>query len=449
MAFFLLFSALVPACLAQSLSFSFSFDEPSTDIFEPSADPTMTAFSFSYFSMDKPTPEPNVSPIPVSTLKPVTEDVPYSFSFEPTPTPVPNFVPISVPTAGEDVSYSFSYSVNTPTPSPTSPTPVPTTSDFAVVDSVMEIEADDNPTETDALALKVTIATDLGVPLESIDLKIESFPLPPGRRRRLARVVWITTFQVQVSISQSSCGRCGSSSVDFAIYVQQTCSSQKFNQHYKQRSRCNSCVVIPESVVCVPKTRAPTPQPYPRPTPRPTLRTPKPTYKPTKKPVPVPTPFPSPKPTNKPVPVPTPSPSPKPTNKPVPEPTPAPTFAPTEACVCTCPTKSPSPAPTEHPTSEPTPNYTPNCKETKSVVVVERNEATLRCSQGTIKISKSWYGIENENECTSQCADTIPIAKKLCNDKETCTVIATNTAMQGDPAQGKPKTLRMKYCCWW
>lgn len=293
------------------------------------------------------------------------------------------------------------------------PTPVPTTTDFATVDTEMQITADDDPTGDDALALKETIAAQTGVPIDSIlDFQITSNPIS-GQRRRLSNVVWIVTFQISVSISESYCGACGTSAVDFAVYVQETCASRRFNRSYKRH--CNSCDVIPETVVSIPKTRAPTPQPYPRPTLKPTrLRTPQPV----------------------------PQPTPKPTNKPVPQPTPEPSFQPTEACVCICPTKAPTKPPTQN---------IPSCKEKKTVIVPEKTEATLQCAQGTIKVTQSFYTafvIGTQLECTTACTNTAPITKELCNDKRTCTVVATNAAMQADPSPGKPKSLLVNYCCW-
>jgi len=370
-------SVLVPACVAQLVSFSleetmtFSTVSSSFAYSDPSTGP---AFSNSYITV-KPTS--------------FSMEILFSESFAPFLSSLP---PTSRPTE-EEISYCYSYGFSfepTTSPEQNRPTPVPTPFDFAVVDTDMDIDANENPTSDDARALKRTIAAQTGVPLGSIfNLTIESSRIP-GSRRRLARYVWTCSFQIQVSISLTFCGSCGSSAVAFAVFLQTTCSSQGFNQDFRQSSSCGSCNVIPESVACVPKTPSPSPQP-----------------------------------------------SPKPTLRPTPYPTPPPTLAPTEACVCTCPTSQPTNLPA------------PSCKEYKTMNIIENTEEMLKCSRGTVRIQISWYGIDNEYKCTSECSNTKSITKKLCNGKEKCTLTASNEAMLGDPAKGRSKTLRIRYCCFW
>jgi len=368
-------SMLVPACFAQSISSSleesliFSSVSPSFTYSDPTFGPN---FSNSY-----------------ATVGPTSFSMELLFSGSYGPV-LSSSLPSSRPT-DEDHSSYFSYGYTfEPTPSPkgTRPTPAPTPFDFAVVDTEMDIDANENPTSDDARALRTTIAAQTGVPLENIfNLTIKSSRIP-GSRRRLASYVWSCSFQIQVFISITFCGSCGSSAVNFAAFVQTTCSSQSFNQDFKQSSSCESCNVIPKSVACFPKTPSPSPQPSPQPTLQPTLY-----------------------------------------------PTPLPTVSPTEACVCTCLTSQPTNLPA------------PSCKEYKAIDIVENTEGTLECFRGTIKIKRSWYGIENEEQCTSKCFNTKPITKELCNAKETCTLAASNEAMQGDPAQGRLKRLRIWYCC--
>lgn len=341
-------------------------------------------------------------------------------------------------------SYSFSYEDTEP---------------YAVADTVMFIQAGENPTEQHELDLKATIAEETGVPIRNIhDFEILSEEVPASRRRLTGdRFEWTVSFQVTVLVTQTDC-RCGTSSVDFAIFVQTTCASPQFNAKYQRH--CRTCEVDKSSVKTEPCYNCPRPPPKPCPCPQPTPKPPKPTPKP-----------PKPKPPSTPKPPPTP----KPSSTPKPLPTPKPPTLPECPTACSCPA--------------PTPVKPPKCKTQNERTIPENVQAKLKCKVGVIRITRSRYGVcdddngrdvddddddnvggdedvddddddnvggdddvddddDDDKSFPPKCTDTTSILRRPCNGEKTCTVHANNKAMGGDPSPGDPKALFIEYCCW-
>ena len=227
------------------------------------------SLSFEYSAQAESKPEPSLTP---TFSGPSTGP---SFSFEISNNPKPS------PTPTKPSSFSFEYSNPVPTVSPT-------TADTETSETIIDIQADTNPTAQDTDDLKTAIAEELGVPEEAIEGF--SVALNPARRRHLSAVVWTITFTITISVSTTPC-RC-STGPDFAVYVQQTCSAPKFEERVQRG--CGHCNVVRVKCDFVPRpTPSPTPAPPPTraPIPRPTRApTNAPTHAPTHQPTPLPVP---------------------------------------------------------------------------------------------------------------------------------------------------------------
>ncbi|XP_052282133.1 L-rhamnose-binding lectin CSL3-like [Dreissena polymorpha] len=95
------------------------------------------------------------------------------------------------------------------------------------------------------------------------------------------------------------------------------------------------------------------------------------------------------------------------------------------------------------------------CDGEADTIICEGKSAKLFCATGVIKISSAVYGRTRGSEvCPSReitvtnCRSPTSTAKAkiLCNGKESCTLIASNSVF-GDPCRNNYKYLQVKHTC--